>query len=830
MLRRAVNWVGVTVLLLGALAAADERPESRPQGLPRERVMLTGSRVVGSPEPPLPYEAVVAYPELKARKPVFLVADPERVRSAVRDAPGLPFDEYERFIVGEHQNGMLLSFSKTGTGRKAFPFLKAPGVEVLSMAFHPQYTKNRLVFFYTHRENPQTKVRTLRVVRYRVALAPPNACEPDSEKVLMEWETKGHTGGSVLFGPDGMLYISAGDGSAGEDRQRSGQDISDWNASILRIDVDREAEGRPYAIPPDNPFLDVPGARGEVWAFGLRNPWRMHFDPEGRLWVGDVGQDRYEAILIVEKGDNFGWSLYEAGEPYDLDRKQGPAPIKKPAIVHTHREARSIIGGVTYQGSRLPELRGAYLYADHITGTIWAARVQSNGVVQSQKICETGRMISSFSLDSEGEAFFLDYRRSEICRLEPTPPPSRPEISFPLSLSETGLFKDVSRHEMDPGVIPYEVNSELWSDGAVKRRWIALPQTGQVQFDPLGLWKFPEGTVFIKSFGRPLRDGVDEPVRWVETRLMVIQKGRWAGYSYRWNESGTDADLVGADGDQTTLSLGDGPDGEVEWHWSYPSRSQCFSCHTEAANFVLGFTIPQLNRPIGNDEVNQLAAFESLGLFAPTIAKPADPRAPKSLTESSQRRKSRSFPGESRRQFEDQVAPGQEQSQKSPARLSGGQKSPDTPQRTGSGKVANKVASPNPQPISLVAGRLPDRPERLPRMVNPLDSNAPLDLRARSYLDTNCGHCHRESGGGNSKIRLLFERPSLEMNIVGMPPEHGELELKEARIAAPGNPDRSILLERMRRRGKHQMPPLGSALPDTAGIERIEAWIDAQPP
>jgi hypothetical protein len=134
---------------LGGFGFATQSPGQERADLPRQRTLLTGSRVVGSPDPPLPYQAVVAYPDLKAKKPVFLVADPVHVRSATRAAPGLPFEEYERFIVGQHQQGVLLSFAQTGTGRKTNPFLKVPGIEVLSLAFHPRYAENRFVFLHT---------------------------------------------------------------------------------------------------------------------------------------------------------------------------------------------------------------------------------------------------------------------------------------------------------------------------------------------------------------------------------------------------------------------------------------------------------------------------------------------------------------------------------------------------------------------------------------------------------------------------------------------------------------------------------------------------------
>jgi hypothetical protein len=245
---------------------------------------------------------------------------------------------------------------------------------------------------------------------------------------------------------------------------------------------------------------------------------------------------------------------------------------------------------------------------------------------------------------------------------------------------------------------------------------------------------------------------------------------------------------------------------------------------------VLGFTIPQLNRPIGESEVNQLAAFESLALFAPTIAGPSQTRASKPDAETNQRRKSRTFPRESRRTFEDLPPTSQETGPKTTSRLPGDRDSPETYRGAVVGRGTKNAAPPDPDSIPLVAGRLPDLPENLPMMVNPLDSNAPLELRVRSYLHTNCAHCHRDRGGGNSKLRLRLAHSVDQMNVMEVPPEHGDLRLDGALIVTPGDPQRSILLERMRRRGRHQMPPLGSQLPDTAAVELIEAWISAQQP
>ena len=195
---------------------------------------------------------------------------------------------------------------------------------------------------------------------------PPYDCDPNSELILLEWLSNNHNGGDLAFGPDGYLYIPAGDGAMDSDtnltglpgsydRDPKGQDLSNLPATIMRIDVDRPEAERPYSIPSDNPFIHLEGARPEIWVYGIRNPWRITFDREtGHLWAGNVGQDRWEMIHLVRRGDNYGWSLYEGSHPFFLNRKQGPTPIVEPTVEHPHSEARSITGAlsITARSSR----------------------------------------------------------------------------------------------------------------------------------------------------------------------------------------------------------------------------------------------------------------------------------------------------------------------------------------------------------------------------------------------------------------------------------------------------------------------------------------------
>lgn len=190
--------------------------------------------------------------------------------------------------------------------------------------------------------------------------------------VLLEWPSGGHNGGGLKFGPDGMLYLGTGDGSGIADSLETGQDLSDLLGAILRLDVDHAEGGKNYAIPKDNPFLKTPGARPEIYAYGLRQPWRFSFDAKtGDFWCGDVGQDLWEMVYKIQRGGNYGWSVREGKYPFRPDRKLGPSPILPPLIEHHHADFRSITGGFVYHGSRLPELKGGYIYGDFDTGRIW---------------------------------------------------------------------------------------------------------------------------------------------------------------------------------------------------------------------------------------------------------------------------------------------------------------------------------------------------------------------------------------------------------------------------------------------------------------------------
>jgi glucose/arabinose dehydrogenase len=221
-----------------------------------------------------------------------------------------------------------------------------------------------------------------------------------------------HDGGTICFGPDGYLYITHGDGGAANDPFDNGQNLKTRLGKVLRIDVDHKDEGKNYAVPKDNPFVNRPDARPEIWAYGLRNIWRMAFDrPTGVLWAGDVGQNLYEEINLIEKGGNYGWNRREGLHPFG-SKGVGPRPdLIEPIWEYHHDIGKSITGGLVYRGTRLPELEGAYLYADYVTGKSWALRYDGTKkrVTANRPIRDRRLPILSFGEDEKGEVYLLTY-------------------------------------------------------------------------------------------------------------------------------------------------------------------------------------------------------------------------------------------------------------------------------------------------------------------------------------------------------------------------------------------------------------------------------------
>ncbi|MEX2307427.1 MAG: PQQ-dependent sugar dehydrogenase [Pirellulales bacterium] len=284
----------------------------------------------------------------------------------------------------------------------------------LGLAFHPRYQENGQFFvYYTAKRKSGNDPHMSIISRFRVSADDPNRADPDSEQVIMRirqpyWN---HNGGTIIFGPDGFLYIGLGDGGKANDPHGNGQNLRTLLGSILRIDVDHQDSGLEYAVPKDNPFVERPrGARGEIWAYGIRNVWRIAFDRQtGDLWAGDVGQDTWEEIDIIRRGGNYGWNLREGMHPFGENGSPPRSDLIEPIWQYHHNVGKSITGGHVYRGKQVPELEGAYLYADYVTGQIWALwyDTKREQVIANREIQPKGTPVFSFGEDDEGEVYFL---------------------------------------------------------------------------------------------------------------------------------------------------------------------------------------------------------------------------------------------------------------------------------------------------------------------------------------------------------------------------------------------------------------------------------------
>lgn len=279
----------------------------------------------------------------------------------------------------------------------------------LGMAFHPKFKENGELFvYYTTTEKPLTSV----ISRFKANKDRTHVDAKTEEEILrIDQPFWNHNGGTIAFGPDGFLYIALGDGGKANDPFGHAQNLKTLLGSILRIDVDHKDEGKNYAIPKDNPFLDYPGAQPEIWAYGVRNIWRLSFDREtGVCWAADVGQDIWEEINIIVRGGNYGWNLREAKHPFGVGGVQAPREdLIEPIYEYHHDVGKSITGGFVYRGKRLPELAGAYLYADYVTGKLYALRYDfdQREVTANQPIGGNILPVLSFGEDETGEVYFM---------------------------------------------------------------------------------------------------------------------------------------------------------------------------------------------------------------------------------------------------------------------------------------------------------------------------------------------------------------------------------------------------------------------------------------
>ncbi len=765
------------VLLDSAIGAKPDKP----YGL-EKRTPWTTSNVTGTPGPPPPYRTVRVFPKLSFYQPTVITS-----------APGT-----DRLFVAQN-NGKVFSFPNDPTCDKADAFadfkehvktLDAGKDElaftaVYGLTFHPNFAENQLCYvcYVIHNRDRGKGQREggTRVSRFKVSSTDPPTCDLSSEKVIISWLQGGHNGGCIKFGLDGCLYISAGDGGFAfpPDGRNSGQDVSNLLSTVMRIDVDHESDGLPYTIPADNPLLKYEGARGEIWSYGFRNPWKMSFDRKtGDLWVGDVGWELWELVYRVRPGDNFGWSLVEGRQPVHRERERGPTLIVPPTQDISHVDGASITGGFVYRGKKFPELDGHYIFGDWETRRIWGAKwdEKKEQLAMRRDLVEPTVRIVAFAEDSDGELYLMDYDDGTIHQFRKN---IIDEVRkpFPTRLTETGLFESVPDHRPAPGVLPFSINAEQWADHATFERLVAIPGSKSIRLHAKAeripgsmfnrMMDFPKDSVLVKTLSLEMQHGNPSSRRRIETQLLHFDGRFWRGYTYEWNRAQTDAELVDSQGKVATFDVVDrtAPGGKRKQEWLFVSRNQCIRCHNPWSEHTLAFNVAQLNKDhdFGKQTDNQLRTLRHIGLLSDVVVEPDREEDP-----------------------------------------------------------YGEVKRPKPS-------------HEMPRLTNPhsIDPSAStreelladLNARARSYLHVNCAHCHQFNGGGVAYISLVHDLAISKTLALGKRPTQGTFGIHDAEILAPGDPYRSILYFRINKLGAARMPHIGSKIIDTRGASLIHDWI-----
>ena len=295
---------------------------------------------------------------------------------------------------------------------------------LLGLAFHPESAENGLFYVnYTDRQGDTVVSRFSMAAGWDPGGQP--VADPGSEMPLLKLDqpASNHNGGHLAFGPDGYLYIGTGDGGAAGDKFGNGQNGATLLGAMLRLDVD---SGEPYAIPADNPFVGDPDIRDEIWAMGLRNPWRYSFDRlTGDLYIADVGQNQYEEVNLQPAADaggrNYGWPIMEAGHCFPADRECEQAGLALPLLEYGRAQGCSVTGGYVYRGEEFPGFQGVYLFGDYCSGRIWGVAAQAGPEPQVVELAKANVQLSTFGEDERGELYLLDMGRGELFRLVVVP-------------------------------------------------------------------------------------------------------------------------------------------------------------------------------------------------------------------------------------------------------------------------------------------------------------------------------------------------------------------------------------------------------------------------
>lgn len=544
-----------------------------------------------------------------------------------RQAPG---NSSEWFVA--EKTGQLIRFSADDVlaSREVYLTTRAnvfsSELGFLGFAFSPDWPTRKEIYLSYNANNGNGNLSILS----RIVVSDDSSLPATfSEEVLFSipQPAQNHNGGDLAFGPDGYLYWGLGDGGGGNDRFDQSQNDQTLLGNMLRIDVNAVAfvnDNNPenYTIPTGNPFAANAkcgnsaglAACAEIFAKGLRNPWRWSFDTaNGDLYVADVGQSAREEIDRVVAGGNYGWPCREGF--LDTNNSSSFADCNndtfdEPIYDYPRSQGQSVTGGYVYRGSNVPAWTGKYLFADFVQGTIWALDTNTSEV---EELIDTSMNISGFMQANDGELFVLSFSDGNIFQLSASNITSV-DNAIPENIFDVGCI-DQATSTGNAQMIPYRPNAEFWSDNAAKDRWLAIPNGTRIDgTDDVSDWEFPNGTVTMKNFV------VDNKL--IETRFFVRHdNGEWAGYTYEWNDNESNATLV-VGGKDRTINLSNG-ESQI---WRYLTSAECDQCHTAAAGHVLGISTPQLNGtllyPSTGNISNQLETYNAIDLFTVDVSEP----------------------------------------------------------------------------------------------------------------------------------------------------------------------------------------------------------------
>ncbi len=587
------------------------------------------------------------------------------------DSP-LTFNEFptsEKLIVGQ-RDGKIYWFDKTpDVSQKNMLLDLSDRVGVvwdggfLGLAFHPQFGSNGNNYFYTYyttkdRNGNNFPDRYTRqscdseeywgnfLVLSRHQMNPSSMqVVPNSEQTMLKLRMYGttHRGGGLLFGDDGFLYLTTGDQTA----FKKSQDIlNNLDGGVLRFDVDKDAQkshmpirtmpqdhgffdeitGVGYWIPNDNPFQSPNGDRfEEYYSMGHRNPHRMTKDREtGDLYIGEIGGGRHEEINVVKRGGNFGWPLYEGlyRSTFCVPSLYNNMPHEEPLVAFPRSQANAVIGGYVYRGAEIPELQGKYICADYGNGEeIWAVDTNDGSYEQLGNFSSTN--IISFGEDKQGELYILKQGVSTLYKLTTK---KTFEETLPQRLSETGAFKNLTNLTPSDGLIPYELVESFWSDGALKKRWIGIPNDGshntaeeKISYSENDNWNLPVGSVLVKHFEMPTDENNPSLTKRLETRFSVkAANGQFYFVTYKWNSAQTDAVLLTSGLDET-INIAKANGTTESQIWRYPNTAECVTCHNQSTGGTIGVRTRYLNKdltyPKTGRTANQLVTLSHLGIL-----------------------------------------------------------------------------------------------------------------------------------------------------------------------------------------------------------------------